>query len=287
MIYETDPEDDWTDPDVWRRANPNLGVSINLDYLKRECQRAKDSPAYENTFRRLHLNQWTEQDVRWLNMDRWDQGAEPLPDLSGRECWAGLDLSTTTDLTALTLVFPNSDGMYFVLPYCWVPAENAHLRERRDRVPYTAWSRRGQLEMTEGDVVDYDLLRQRINELARQYPIREIAVDRWNAQHLITQLEGDGFQMTPFGQGYRDMSGPAKQLERLVIDGKLRHGGHPVLRWCAGNVTVEQDAAGNIKPSKAKSNERIDAIVALIMALSRAMTAEPESVYATYGNLRL
>jgi len=135
--------------------------------------------------------------------------------------------------------------------------------------------------MTEGNVVDYDVIRRRINELGERFKIREIAIDRWNATQLAVQLQGDGFEVVTFGQGFRDMSGPTKELEKLVISGKLRHGNHPVLRWMASNVSVETDAAGNLKPSKKKSTERIDGIVAGIMALGRAILQPqvPQSVY--------
>lgn len=284
VIFEADKDDDWTSIDTWRKANPNLGVTIKEDYLVRECQRARESPSYENTFRRLHLNQWTEQDVRWLSMDKWDDGDAELTDLEGQPCWGGLDLSTTTDLTALVLAFPGDDGVIYARTYAWCPRESMIRREKRDRAPYTAWDRRGCIESTEGNGVDYEVIRARINDLGERYNIQEIGVDRWNAEQLMGQLMGDGFQIKAFGQGFRDMSAPSKELERLVLEGKLVHGGHPVLRWCASNVTIETDAAGNIKPSKKKSIERIDAIVALVMAIGVASVAvEQSSFYEEHG----
>ena len=151
-------------------------------------------------------------------------------------------------------------------------------------MPYLTWARQGLIEMTPGNVVDYDVIRRRINELSTRFRIAEIAIDRWNATHLATQLSGDGFEMIAFGQGYRDMTAPTKEMEKLVLCGKLRHGGHPVLRWMAGNVAVEMDAAGNLKPSKKKSVERIDGIVATIMALGRLMLVPTfQSVYDKRG----
>ena len=284
VIYEAPSDADWTDPQVWADANPNLGVSVSEEYLERECQRAQETPTYENTFKRLHLNMKTQQDVRWLSLEQWDAcgGAEiDEADLEGQECYAGLDLSTTTDVSALLLLFQGDDGEVGLLPRFWVPADNARKRERRDRVPYQTWARQGFIEMTEGNVVDYDVIRRRINELGERFKIREIAIDRWNATQLAVQLQGDGFEVVTFGQGFRDMSGPTKELEKLVISGKLRHGNHPVLRWMASNVSVGTDAAGNLKPSKKKSTERIDGIVAGIMALGRAILQPqvPQSVY--------
>jgi phage terminase large subunit-like protein len=286
FIAAAGAEDDWTNPEVWRKANPSFAVTINPEQFAEDCREARESPAKENSFRRYRLNQWTEQEVRWLNMEKWDACATPLGDLERRPCYAGLDLSSTTDITALVLVFPNEDR-YDVLPLFWVPEEGARRRERGDRVPYSAWIRGGFVAATPGEVIDYDRIRQKINELGQRYEIREIAIDRWNATQLATQLEGDGFEVVAFGQGYASMNWPCKKLEELVLGGKIAHGGHPVLRWMAGNVSIEKDAADNWKPSKKKSIERIDGIVALIMALDRASTqpAPERSVYETRGLL--
>jgi phage terminase large subunit-like protein len=286
VIYKASLDDDWTSEDIWEKANPNLGVSVSLDYLRRECKRAQESPTYENTFKRLHLNIRTQQDVRWLPMEKWDACDGAVPDLEGVRGFGGLDLSTTTDITAFVLTIPK-DGKVFVVPFFWVPKENARKREERDKVPYLTWARAGLIRLTEGDVVDYDVVRRDINEIGKEYNFKEIAYDRWNAAQIATQLGGDGFEMVPTGQGFASMSAPAKELEKIVIEGGLQHGGHPVLRWMASVVAVEMDAAGNIKPSKKKSNERIDGIAALVNALSRQI-AQPEqkpSVYEQRGAL--
>jgi phage terminase large subunit-like protein len=281
-IYELAEGADWKDETTWAACNPNLGVSTSLDFLRQEAASAKESPARENTFRNLYLNQWTEQAVRWLSMEKWEACGSPLPDLAGEPCWAGLDLSTTTDLSALALAFPRDDGGFHLLLRFWVPRENLRKRARRDKVPYDIWEQQGFLKATDGDVVDYDVIRADINALKEQYNIQEIAIDRWNAAQITTQLMGDGFVIEQFGQGYASMSAPAKEFEKLVIEGKLKHGGHPVLRWMAANVAIEQDAAGNIKPSKAKSTERIDGIVASVMAVGRASTnAEQKWFYSS------
>jgi phage terminase large subunit-like protein len=272
-IYAADPEDDWTKEETWRKANPNLGVSVKLEDLQVRCQRAQDMPSEENTFRRLHLNQWTEQDTRWLRMDLWAQGDQACPvDLTGRECFGGLDMATSFDTTCLCLLFALDDGRYWAEPFFWIPEENMRERVKRDRVPYDMWHRQGFLRTTPGNVTDYDLVRADINELAKKYNIRQVAIDRWNATQLSNQLQGDGLNVIGFGQGYGSMSAPAKRLEGLVVGGKVLHRS-PVLDWQASNVAVQSDHAGNIKPSKAKSTERIDGIVSLTMALGIHDTA--------------
>lgn len=208
-------------------------------------------------------------------MEKWDACGTPLDDLEGKECFGGLDLSSTTDISAFVLVFPVDDG-YDVLPFFWVPEEGARVRERKDRVPYGQWIRAGLIEATAGEVVDYDVVRKRIQALGERFRIKEVAIDRWNATQLATQLEGDGFEMIAFGQGYASMSAPTKRLEELILSQKVSHANHPVLRWMAGNVAIEKDSTDNWKPSKKRSRERIDGIVALIMALDRATTTPPE-----------
>ena len=272
-IYAAPENADWQDEKVWAKANPNLGVSVKLDFLRSECARAMEMPTYQNTFRTLYLNQWVEQDTRWLRMDHWMQGDKPCPvDLTKRDCFGGLDLASTFDTTALTLLFPLEDGTYWIEPHFWIPEENMRQRVRRDKVSYDVWERQGHLHVTHGNVTDFDQVRADINELAEKYNIRQIAVDAWNATQLSTQLQGDGFDLVSFRQSYGSLSAPAKQLEALVVSGKLLHH-NPVLDWQAANVAIQQDHAGNIRPSKAKSNERIDGMVALVMSLGIAATA--------------
>jgi phage terminase large subunit-like protein len=265
--------EDWQDPVIWRKANPSLGVTMNERAFKAAAQEALESPTKENTFKRYRLNIWTEQDVRWLPMKAWDACPSGTPELAGRDCYAGLDLAATRDISALSLVFREGDG-FVVQPYFWVPLEGAERRSRVDGVPYRDWIDEGLIRATEGNVIDYDAIRRDINDLYQTYHIREIAIDRWNAVQLATQLIGDGFDVKPFGQGYKDMTAPTKELEKLVVCGRLYHRANPVLRWMAGNVTVDQDPAGNLKPNKEKSSEKIDGIVATIMALGCALREE-------------
>jgi len=272
VIYEASEADDWTDPDVWAKVNPNLDVSVRREYLERECQRAQNEPSYENTFKRLHLNIKTQQDVRWLPMSKWDAcNDQPVP--SG-PCFAGLDLASTTDIAALVLFWPETGS---IVPWFWIPSENARKRETRDRVPYLTWGREELVAMTPGNVIDYAFIRQQINELVNTYEVQRIGYDPWNAQMLAQQLQDeDGLPLTEFRQGYRSMNEPTKYFEGLVMKGDLKHGGNEVLRWMASNVTVRTDPSGNIKADKQKSTEKIDGIVAAIMAVGLAITHEAE-----------
>jgi phage terminase large subunit-like protein len=284
---EADPEC-WKDEAVWARVNPLYGKSVQPEFLRSELQKALDRPSYENNFKRLYLNLQTESDVRWFTMQKWDACPGEVLDLKGKECWGGLDLATVFDIAAFVLVFHRKGGGYDTLCRFWVPEENARERELKDRVPYTQWIREGWLTATPGNVTDYDYIRKEINALYKIYNIKEIAVDRWNSTQLQNQIMADGIEVYQFGQGYASMSAPAKELERLIVNGQLNHGGNPVLRWMASNVMIEMDAAGNIKPSKSKSSEKIDGIVSLIMAIGRAMLQEQRpSVYAERGAIEL
>lgn len=284
VLYRATIEDDWTDPKVWARANPNLGVSISMEYFKRECQRAQDVPSYENTFKRLHLNIKTEQANRWLQLDKWDKCGGKLLPLEGRECFAGLDLASTTDIASLVLVFPDGDGMFDILPIFWIPSDNAHAREKRDNVPYATWAREGLIRTTEGNVIDFDVIRRDINELNEIYNIQEIAYDRWGAQQISNQLMGDGFDMVEFGQGYKSMTPACKGLEKIILGVQCRHGGNPVLRWMASNLAVVTDDADGLKFSKKHSSEKIDGMVALAMAYGRYDANIEEDTSSVYDN---
>lgn len=285
------PVVDWTDEDQWARANPNLGVSVKLDYLRNEARRALHVPAYQNTFKRLHLNIWTEQDTRWLPMDKWRACERPFDPgvFHGAACFGGLDLASTSDLASLVLVFPAEPGepeSYALIPFFWIPGDNVTDRARRDRVPYDAWIRDGLITATAGDVIDYDYIIRDIEALGELYDIREIAFDRWGAFQVSQRLEAVGFTLVGFGQGFASMANPTSELMRLTLAGTLWHNGHKVLDWMAANMVVSSDAAGNVKPNKAKSREKIDGIVASIMGLDRAIRhrgIDGKSVYDTRG----
>jgi phage terminase large subunit-like protein len=312
VIYGFQEGDDWEDRKVWARVNPNLGISIQPGYLEQEYREAKESPAFQNTFRRLHLCEWVHQVIRWIDPEKWAACAGALEykalaeALRGRPCYAGLDLSTVTDLSALVLVFDSTiepgdadypserdveagDGItqipgfeygdplpaYDVLCWFWCPSEGIRLRAKKDGMPYDLWRDEGALIATEGDAVDHGAIRKKIQDLGADYLFQEIAVDAWNAHKLITELEqDDGFTVARVSQGFGAMTAPTKELDALYRRRQIRHGDHPVLAWCADNVSLDKDAYDNWKPSKKKSRERIDGIVALVMALSRALLSQ-------------
>jgi phage terminase large subunit-like protein len=286
VIYGADESDDWTDPETWEKANPSLGETIGMDKVEAACESAKQNPAEENTFRQLRLNQWVKQAVRWMPMDKWKACAFAVneKELEGRVCYGGLDLSSTTDITAFVLVFPpvGDDDKYQILPYFWIPEENLDLRVRRDHVPYDIWYRQGYLETTEGNVVHYGYIEKFIERLGERFNIKEIAFDRWGAVQMVQNLEGLGFTVVPFGQGFASMSPPTKELMKLTLEQKIAHGGHPVLSWMMDNVTVRTDPAGNIKADKEKSTEKIDGAVATIMALDRAIRCGNDNSASIY-----
>ncbi len=286
VLYEADGTDDWQSELTWGKANPALGTFRSLDDMRALADRAKQSAALENSFRRLYLNQWTNSETAWIPVDRWDGCGEDidLAKLRGRECYAGLDLSSTTDLSAFVLVFPddNEPKNYTVLPFFWLPQARV-TADRRDIADYRAWARAGHMKLLPGDVLDQRLIKQDIQKLANIYRIKEIAFDRWNATQLAVELGEEGAQMVSTGMGYASLSAPTKTLEDWVLSGRLRHGNNPLLRWNLQNVTLEQDAAGNIKPSKARSKDKIDGVMAMVLAISRAMLRDKKSVYKDRG----
>ena len=294
VIYGADEGEDWTSPAVWKKANPSLGETIGMDKVVAACESARQNPGEENSFRQLRLNQWVKQAVRWMPMEKWDKCnfAVSEDELEGRICYGGLDLSSTTDITAFVLVFPpvDDEDKYVVLPYFWLPEETLDLRVKRDHVPYDVWERQGFVQTTEGNVVHYGYIEKFIERLGERFNIREIAFDRWGAVQMVQNLEGMGFTVVPMGQGFASMSPPTKELMKLVLEEKIAHGGHPVLRWMMDNIYIRTDPAGNIKADKAKSTEKIDGAVALIMGLDRAIRCgldSGESVYDSRGLLVL
>ena len=292
VIYGADDTEDWTSPKVWKKCNPSLGETIGMDKVKTACESAKQNPGEENSFRQLRLNQWVKQAVRWMPMDKWDKCAFAVNEeqLQGRVCYGGLDLSSTTDITAFVLVFPplDEEDKYIILPYFWIPEDTLDLRVKRDHVPYDVWQRQGYLQTTEGNVVHYGYIEKFIERLGERFNIREIAFDRWGAVQMVQNLEGMGFNVVAMGQGFASMSPPTKELMKLTLEQKIAHGGHPVLRWNMDNIFIRTDPAGNIKADKEKSTEKIDGAVATIMALDRAIRCgndTSESVYNDRGIL--
>lgn len=288
VIYGASDDADWSSEKVWYQANPSLGHTIDIEKVRNAYLSAKDNPAEENIFRQLRLNQWVKQSTRWMQMEKWDNCAFPVDEreLIDRECYGGLDLSSSIDITAFVLVFPPRDDAekYIILPYFWIPEENMNLRVRRDHVPYDVWEKQGCLMTTEGNVIHYGFIENFIDNLGKKFHIREIAFDRWGAVQMVQNLEGLGFTVVPFGQGFKDMSPPSKRLMELVLEKKIAHGGHPVLRWMMDNIFVRTDPAGNIKPDKEKSTEKIDGAVATVMALDRAIRNEGNNGGSVYDD---
>ena len=291
VIYGVPDDADWSLEEVWHQANPSLGYTIDIEKVRNAYLSAKDNPAEENIFRQLRLNQWVKQSTRWMQMEKWDACAFPVDEreLLDRECYGGLDLSSSIDITAFVLVFPPRDDLekYVILPYFWIPEENMVQRVRRDHVAYDVWEKQGMLMTTEGNVIHYGFIESYIDSLGKKFHIKEIAFDRWGAVQMVQNLEELGFTVVPFGQGFKDMSPPSKELMKLTLEQKLAHGGHPVLRWMMDNIFVRTDPAGNIKPDKEKSTEKIDGAVAAVMALDRAIRngGSSGSVYDDRGIL--
>lgn len=275
VVYGLEHEEDWKDEANWYKANPSLGHTIQIDRVREAYRNAVENPAEENVFKQLRLNIWTSASIRWIPEQVYDKGNLPMDRdaLRGRLCYGGLDLSSTSDITALVLAFPprTEEEKYILLPFFWLPEDTLELRCRRDHVLYDVWQKQGFIQTTEGNVIHYGFIEKFIERLGETYHIREIAYDRWNATQMVQNLEDMGFTMVPFGQGFKDMSPPSKELFKLLMEGNIIHGGNPVLKWMAGNVVMRQDPAGNIKPDKEKSVEKIDGIVASIMALDRCI----------------
>ena len=291
VVYGLKDDEDWEDEANWYKVNPSLGYTVDIERLRDAYREAKQNPADEITFKWLRCNMWVSSTVAWIPDAIYMRGNEPIDmdALAGRDCYAGLDLSSTGDITALVLIFPPRDEeeKYVLLPYFWIPEETIPRRVKANSVPYDIWEKQGYIMSTEGNVIHYDFIEKFIMDLSEKYHILEIAVDRWNATQMIQNLEGEGFTIVPFGQGFSSMSAPTKEFYLLLMEGRIIHGGNPVLRWMAGNVVIDTDPAGNIKVTKAKSKEKIDGIVAAIMALDRCIRQEGQSgsVYDERGLL--
>lgn len=265
-----DGDDPWDEAN-WPKANPNLGKSVFLEDLREAAALADRMPSAQTAFFRFRLNLPSATSIKGMDMRAWDspENSRPAEAKRGWGCYAGLDLASIRDLTALVLVFRDDEGVYHVEPYFWCPREGIEERSRKDGVPYDQWARDGYLIPTEGDITDYTAVQAKLKELSTKYAIGEIAYDRWNATHLMTELAIEGANVVPITQNYAHLSAPWKELERLVFEGMLRHGGNPVLRWMAENVELEIDPYGNVRPSKRTSSERIDGMIALDMAIGR------------------
>ncbi len=280
VIYAASEEDNWQSPKTWKKCNPALGDFLSLDFLKSEARKAMAMPARQNTFKRLYLDIWTQQVNRWIDLGLWDENAGHLVDeekLRGRTCYGGLDLGSVSDLTAWLLVFPREDDAETVdvLARFWCPEARLHDTANRYRDSYRVWKRQGWLQTTPGEATDYAFVKAQILRDAQTFQLVDLNVDRlFQAHQLASELAEEGLKVAGMGQGFLSMAAPMKEFERRLLARKVRHGGNPVLRWTADNMAVKQDPAGNLKPDKAASQGKIDGIVALVMALDRAMRHE-------------
>ncbi len=289
FIAAADEGDDFFSEAAQRKANPNWGVSVKPDYLAKQARSARDQPGFLNEYLRLHLNVWTRTVTRWLSLDRWAEcepaaGADVRAIAAARElslekrtCFGGLDLSTKLDLCAFAAVFPGPDDVLDVVCRFWLPEVTISNYAKKGQRHYETWARDGWLTATPGDVIDYEFIRAEVNSFAKRFALQQVAYDPWGATDLATRLMGDGVTMVECRQGFQSLSEPSKDLEARIIQKKVRHANNPVLRFCVANASTDTDAAGNIKPSKKKSVERIDGVVATVMGLSRCISSKPAS----------
>lgn len=267
VIYTLDEGDDWTDPAVWAKANPNWGISVNPRQLEQGLTEAKEFVHKEVEFKTKLLNVWTDTAMTWISDSDW-KACDGMDELEGELCYGGLDLASTGDFCAFSLYFPAYNA---IRSWYWLPVETAYKRKDAAGASIRQWAADGFVELTDGNVTDYSFIKARVIALAQQYDIKDIAFDRFNSSQLVIELQNEGLQMFPFGQGFVSMSAPTKELERLVKDKKLRHAGNPVTRWMMSNIMLRTDPAGNVKIDKAKSGDKVDGPVSIVMALGTCM----------------
>lgn len=285
-IYEADKEDPWDSEEIWRKANPNYGVSINPEFMRQECARAKEIPGQQKRFRLLHLNQKVEGASKWLSMERFDRcRSEEIPDLAAAVCYGGLDMSTNHDLTAFVLAFPLEGKQVWYEPFFWIPESCLVERERKNLPTYRGWADQGFLKIVPGEVIDFEVVKHDIMTTCEKYDVREIAVDRFQAAQLSQEFMKAGLKIIGFGQGFYSMGPATKELERNIFTRNFFYAGNPVLRFCFSNVELEFDPAGAFKLSKKKAKDRIDGAVACAMSLARLNFNEATgtSVYEEEG----
>lgn len=291
VIYTLDADDDWKDEKVWIKANPNIGITPTWEYMRQQLTQAINQGIHkEIQFKTKNLNVWTDSSMSWISDDNWMKCAGEIPDLTGRACYGGLDLAAVSDMNAFVLVFPPSkEGeKVWVVPHFWIPQSTI---ERKSEIgDYKTWQRNGFIKPAGVDVIDNNTILAGILELYEKYDIKNFTFDRWGAFNGIIQgLAEQGINGLEFGQGYKSMSQPSKELEALVMSKNIAHGGNPVLRWQAGNIELSIDPADNIKIDKGKSREKVDGMVALVMALAcwKAFDEGSDSVYESRGVLML
>lgn len=298
FIAHADEGDDYFSEETQRKANPNFGVSVKPEYLKKQAAMAQKQPSFMNTYLRLHLNVWTQQLTRWLSIEQWN-ACDPTPadvdprawavareaGLRGMKCWGGLDLASKLDLASFVAIFPQENNVIDLVARFWLPEATIAAYSRKRQKHFETWADLGWITKTPGDVIDYDFIRRDISAFAKDHALQELAYDPWGATDLATKLgEADGIQMVETRQGFKTLSEPSKDLEARIVAKQVRHAGNPVMRFCVANAVVTEDPAGNIKPDKAKASGKIDGVVATVMALSRLIVAPAStSPYETRG----
>jgi phage terminase large subunit-like protein len=279
VLFGAPEEADWKDRNTWLTSNPNLGVSVSEEFLANACREAQENPAKEISFRQFFLSQWVSAESRWFSLDKIDAAMveeSDWPDLTGKDCFLGLDLSSTTDLTSIAAVWP-IDGIFYLDTWSWAPRGALTTRERANRTRFQPWEKSGHVIVTDGEVIDYTQIHRHIEDMATRYNIREIAVDKWNSVALSNQLQSEGHTVVAFPQGFASMSPASKDFEALVSSGKVRIRKNPLYRWAFTNVSMVQDPAGNVRPDKSKSGDKIDPVIASVMSMARARHHEASS----------
>jgi phage terminase large subunit-like protein len=284
VVWAAGEDDDPFAEATWRKANPGYGISPTRAFMAAAANEARQSPAQLSSFKRLHLGVRTKQVTTFLDLKAWDRCA-PQRELDGLDACGALDLATTTDLTAWALVFPDGAGGYDALWRHYLPEAALLELDRRTAGEASVWVRDGWLTITPGNVVDYQWVRRDVNADRERFKVVEVGYDPWNATSLVTDLQGDGCKLVHVRQGFATMSTPTKELLKAVLEGKFRHGGNPLVRWQVDHLAVSLDPAGNVKPDKARSPEKIDGLVAGIMAVDSAMRrpVPKVSAYAKRG----
>ena len=277
IIYTLDSKEEWDNPKMWIKSNPNLGVSVSVDYLADQVTDAKNRPEAVRNVMTKNVNLWVDAEKTWILDDAWMRcvGETDPESLKGCTCWGGLDLSNVSDITAFVLIFHEADR-FQLLPFFWIPEEKMLEKIKKENINYDLWVKAGYVKVTPGNVVDYDFVKADILLIIEEYDLQSTAYDRWNSSQTIIDLQNEGMECNPFGQGYGSMGAPTKEFEKLVLTEKIEHFGNPVLRWMLASTVVKTDPAGNIKPDKEKSVQKIDGIVASIMALGEWMTKQAE-----------
>jgi phage terminase large subunit-like protein len=282
VVFAADKEDDPFVEATWKKANPGYGVSPTRQFLADEAAKAQQNPVNMARFLRLHLGLRTKQETKFIELPVWDRNAGLVDEakMKGRRAFGGLDLASTSDLTALCWLFPDDAGGYDALWRLWTPEANLRRLNERTAGAAASWARLGYLTLTPGEVTDYGHVRAQIGRDMDAFKVAEVAYDPWNASQLVTDLMGDGAPMVTLRQGYASLSSPLKELGRLLLQGTpekplVRHGGNPVLRWMVDNLAVTMDPSGNVKPDRARSVDKIDGVAALVTALARAIVAGP------------